>query len=88
MQTEGGHQHADGDVSNTATHHSPCHPTIHDGPTHHHREGGANRGYPTTRTVHRDTRRLHHTPGNGTVGDMTAVLASTALGVDGIGHTH
>lgn len=33
-----------------ATHHPLCHPTIHDGPTHHHCEGGADRGYPTTRT--------------------------------------
>ena len=28
--------------------HSPCRPTIHDAPTHHHDEGGADRGYPTT----------------------------------------
>ena len=38
-----------------ATHHPLCHPTIHDGPTHHHDEGGADRGYPTTRTAQRDT---------------------------------
>ena len=70
---QGGRQHADGDahirrgVSNTAALHSPCHPppqrhpTVHDGPTLHHDEGGADRGYPTTRTAHTDTRHPHTT---------------------------
>ena len=39
-----------------ATHHPPCHPTIHEGPTLHQREGGADRGYPTTRTAQTHTR--------------------------------
>ena len=43
-----------------ATHHPLCHPTIHDGPTHHHDEGGADRGYPTTRTA--QTHTHPHTP--------------------------
>nr|DAK32097.1 MAG TPA: hypothetical protein [Caudoviricetes sp.] len=42
-----------------ATHHPLCHPTIHDGPTLHHDEGGAHRGYPTTRTT--QTRTHPHT---------------------------
>lgn len=62
-----------------ATHHSLCHTTVHDGPTHHHCEGGADRGYPTTRTPQTHT-HPHHTPGNGTVHDTTAVLTSTAVG--------
>lgn len=57
-----------------------CHPTIHNAPTHHHDEGGADRGYPTTRTAQTDTPPTHHTPGNETAHDMTAVLISTALG--------
>lgn len=40
-------------------------PTIHNAPTHHHDEGVAHRGYPTTRTVQRHTPPTHHTPGNG-----------------------
>ena len=70
---QGGRQHADGDtdiqrgVSNTAALHSPCHPppqrhpTIHDGPTLHHDEGGARRGYPTTRTAQTYTHHPHAT---------------------------
>ena len=56
-QTEGGHHTQDGEsvtlppFTHHATHHPPCHPTIHDGPTLHHDEGGADRGYPTTRTA-------------------------------------
>lgn len=52
-------------VSNTAalphhaTHHPLCHPTIHDGPTHHHDEGGTDRGYPTTRTAQTYTHHPH-----------------------------
>ena len=66
-QTEGGHHTQDGEASNTAALHSPCHPpsamppTIHDGPTLHHDEGGADRGYPTTRTAHTDTHHPHTT---------------------------
>lgn len=64
---QGGRQHTDGDtniqrgVSNTppfthhATHHPLCRPTVQDGPTHHHDEGVADRGYPTTRTAQTDT---------------------------------
>ena len=54
-------------VSNTAALPSPCHPppqrhpTIRDGPTHHQREGGAHRGYPTTRTVQTHTHHPHTT---------------------------
>lgn len=56
-----------GEASNTATLHSPCHPppqrhpTIHDGPTLHHREGGRGRGYPTTRTPQTHTHHPHTT---------------------------
>ena len=41
--------------------HSPCHPTIHNGPTHHHDEGGVDRGYPTTRTPQTHTHHPHTT---------------------------
>ena len=44
-----------------ATHHPLCHPTIHDGPTHHHDEGGARRGYPTTRTPQTHAHHPHTT---------------------------
>lgn len=54
-------------------------PTIHDGPTLHHCEGGADRGYPTTRTPQTLTTHTPHT-WQRTVHDMTAVLASTAAG--------
>ena len=37
------------------------HPTIHDGPTHHHDEGVAHRGYPTTRTAQTHTHHPHTT---------------------------
>ena len=85
-QTEGGRQHTDGKVTITAPAlPSPCHPTssrhptIHDGPTHHHDEGGTDRGYPTTRTARTHTLPALHTQQR-TVHDMTAVLTSTALG--------
>nr|DAK24058.1 MAG TPA: hypothetical protein [Caudoviricetes sp.] len=67
---QGGHQHTDGGhrtqdwepvtlppFTHHATHHPLCHPTIHDGPTLHQREGGVDRGYPTTRTAQT---RAHH----------------------------
>ena len=81
-------------VSNTAALHlpchptSPCHPTIHDGHPLHHCEGGADRGYPTTRTAQTDTHP--HTPHTWqvTVCGMTAVLSRYALGVEGMGRTH
>lgn len=69
MQTEGGHQHQTG---GTASQHPPstlcrptssCHPTIHNAPTHHHYEGGADEGYPTTRTAQTDT-HPHRTAGH------------------------
>ena len=44
-----------------ATHHPLCRPTIHDGPTLHHNEGGVDRGYPTTRTAQTHTHRPHTT---------------------------
>ena len=44
-----------------ATHHPLCHPTIHDGPTLHHDEGGMDRGYPTTRTAQTYTHHPHTT---------------------------
>ena len=66
-QTEGGHQHADGEASNTAALPSPCrpppqrHPTVHDGPTLHHREGGIDGGCPDTRTAQTRTHHPHTT---------------------------
>ena len=88
---QGGRQHTDGDVdirrgvSNAAALHSPCHPPSAM-PPHHPRwphppprqGGGADRGYPTTQTPQTHT----HTPHTrqGTVHDMTAILASTAMG--------
>lgn len=42
-------------------HHPLCHPTIRDSPTHHHDEGGAHRGYPTTQTAQTHTHHLHTT---------------------------
>ena len=67
-QTEGGRQHADGRDSTTApalhhyaTHHPLCHPPFHNGPTHHRDEGGAHRGYPTTRTAQTNTHHPHTT---------------------------
>ena len=56
----GGQQHSRPSLT-MPPHHPPCHPTIHDGPTLHHDEGGADRGYPTTRTAHRDTHPHHAT---------------------------
>ena len=64
---QGGHQHTDGEsvtlppFTHHATHHPRQHATIHDGPTHHHCEGGAHRGYPTTRTAHTYTHHPHTT---------------------------
>ena len=67
-QTGRGHQHTDGRVSVTApTLHQPCHPTSschpppNDSPTHPHDEGGAHRGYPTTRTPQTHTHHSHTT---------------------------
>ena len=67
-QTEGGHrtqdrghqQHSRPSLT-MPPHHPPYHPTIHDGPTHHHDEGGAHRGYPTTRTPQTHTHHPHTT---------------------------
>nr|DAR43446.1 MAG TPA: hypothetical protein [Caudoviricetes sp.] len=66
-QTERGTLISDGRDSITApalqrhaTHHYNTHPTIHNAPTHHHDEGGADEGYPTERTAQTDTHR--HTP--------------------------
>lgn len=62
-----GHRHSTGrpttlpPFTHHATHHPLCHPTIHDGPTHHQREGGAHRGYPTTRTPQTHTHHPHTT---------------------------
>ena len=76
---QGGRQHTDGESVTQppfirhATHH-------HNGPTHHHCEGGADRGYPTTRTPQTHTHHPHCSTWQGTVHDMTAVLASTAVG--------
>lgn len=73
-------------VSNTAALHSPCHPPPHitplfsDGPTLHHDEGGTDRGYPATRTPQTHTPTPQHYTWQRTVHDMTAVLASTAMG--------
>nr|DAV39970.1 MAG TPA: hypothetical protein [Caudoviricetes sp.] len=36
-------------------------PTIHNAPTHHHSEGGADKGYPTTRTAQTHTHHPHTT---------------------------
>lgn len=44
-----------------ATHHPLYRPTVHDGPAHHHDEGGADRGYPTTRTPQTRTHHPHAT---------------------------
>lgn len=59
--------HKTGRPGDTAALQSPCHPppqrhpTIHEGPTHHHCEGGAHRGCPTTRTPQTHTRHPHTT---------------------------
>ena len=58
---QGGHQHTDGGHQHTAALHSPCHPTIHNGPTLHNDEGGTDRGYPTTRTAQTHTHHTHTT---------------------------
>ena len=44
-----------------ATHHPSCHPTIHNAPTHHHDEGVADIGYPTTQRPQEDTHYPHTT---------------------------
>ena len=44
-----------------ATHPSPRSPPFYDGPTHHHNEGGTDRGYPTTRTPQTHTHHPHTT---------------------------
>ena len=57
----------DGEASSTTALQSPCHPppqrhpTVHDGHTLHHDEGGAHRGYPTTRTPQTHTHHPHTT---------------------------
>ena len=62
--TDGGHRHSTGrpatrpPFTHHATHHPLCRPTIHDSPTLHHDEGGADRGYPTTQQ-HRHTLTTH-----------------------------
>ena len=69
---QGGHHTQDGEANTQppfthhATHHPLCHPTIHDGPTLHHDEGGADKGYPTTRTPQTHTHHPHttHLAGN------------------------
>ena len=66
QHTDGGRRHSTGSpatqppFTHHATHHPLCHPTIHDGPTLHHEEGGADRGYPTTRTPQTHS-HPHHT---------------------------
>ena len=93
---QGGRQHTDGDADirresvtqppfpHHATHHPLCHPTIHDGPTLHHDEGGADRGYPTTRTPQTHTHHPHttHPAGNSARHD-----SSTRQHCNGTGRT-
>ena len=90
---KGRRQHVDGDTNGRqeGRHHTAAlpshsrptpqrHPTIHNAPTHHHDEGGAHRGYPTTQRPQTDTH--HHTPHTRrrTVHDTTAALTNTAAG--------
>lgn len=56
----GGQQHCHPSLT-MPPHHPLCHPTIHDGPTHHHEEGGTYRGCPTTRTAQTHTHHPHTT---------------------------
>lgn len=65
-----------------ATHHPLCHPAILDDPTHHHSEGGGERTEDTPPHEHHRHTLTTHTPHTrqGTLCDMTAVLASTAMG--------
>nr|DAQ71887.1 MAG TPA: hypothetical protein [Caudoviricetes sp.] len=67
-------QHHSPRPSLTKPHPSPRHPTIHNAPTHHHNEGGADRGYPTTqKSTGTHTTHTPHT-WQRTAGDMIAVL--------------
>lgn len=82
---DGGRQHADGEsvtpppFPHHATHHHNSTPPSTMAPPTTTVRGRADRGYPTTRTTHRDTHP--HTPHTQqrTMHDMTAVLASTAM---------
>ena len=76
-QTEGGHQHTDGERQHStgrpatqppfphhATHHPLCHPTIHDGPTLHHDEGGGGQRIPHhTNSTDIHSPSTYHAPG-------------------------
>lgn len=86
-QTEGGHHTQDGEANNTAALHSPCHPPSTMPPHHPQRphppprRGGSRQRIPHhTNSTDTHSPPTHHTPSNGTVHDMTAVLASTAMG--------
>lgn len=87
QHTDGGHHTQDGEASNTAALPSPCHPpsamppTIHDSPTLHRDEEGEQTEDTPPHEQHRHTLTTHtpHT-WQRTVRDMTAVLASTAVG--------
>lgn len=67
VNEEGDTTHKTGMPNNTAalthhaTHHRSTHPPFCDGPTLHHDEGGAHRGYPTTRTTQTHTHHPHTT---------------------------
>lgn len=56
---QGGTPTLDGEVSNTATLPPPCHPTTHDGPTHHHEWGGSSEDTPPREDL---GQTLTHTP--------------------------
>lgn len=86
-QTEGGHHTQDGETSNTADLHSPYHPPSAMPPHHPRwphpppRRGGERTEDTPPHEHHRHTPTTHtpHTR-QGAVHDMTAVLASTAMG--------
>ena len=63
-------------------------PTIHNAPPTTTMRGGACRGYPTTRTAQRDMHHPQCRTWQGNSARHDTVLANTALGVDGIAHTH
>lgn len=91
---QGGRQHTDGGSRHSTgsqQHHRPSltmPPTIHNGtppsttapPSTTTRGGNTQRIPHHTNTTNTHPPPTHHTPGNGTVHDMTAVLASTAMG--------
>ena len=93
-QTERGRQHTDrGRPHSTgspatrppfthhATHHHSMPPPFCDGPPPPPRRGGSAQRIPHhTNTTDTHSPPTHHTPGNGTVCDMNAVLMSTAVG--------